>query len=210
MMKKRLIDAYKAALLDDVVVFDLETTGLFPSSDDIIQVAAVRILNGHIRRADSFFSYVKAKTPLDPFIVGLTGITDRRLKSAPPAPTVLREFSHYCGDSLLVAHNGHRFDIPFLENACVRFRLPTRRATYFDSIALSRAVWRERGRLSHSLDSVLSRLRVRRGTLRRHDARGDVSMLAECVVKMCARLKTAEGLDSVPLHESCLPRVVQK
>lgn len=209
-MKKRLIDAYKAGLLDDIVVFDLETTGLSPGSDDIIQVAAVRVQNGRIRRRDSFFSYVKVRRPLDPFIVALTGITERHLSNAPAAPAVLRDFSRYCGDSVLVAHNGHRFDIPFLERACARFRLLTRQTTYFDSIALSRAVWRGSGRLSHGLDSVLSRLRVSRGARRRHDARGDVSILAECVLKMWARLKTAEELLSVPLHECRLPRVVHE
>ncbi len=209
-MRKQFIDANKAALLEDVVVFDLETTGLSPGSDDIIQIAAVRILNGRIRRSDSFFSYVKTRGPLDPFIVELTGITDRRLKNASAAAAVLREFSYYCGDSVLVAHNGHRFDIPFLEHTCARFRLATRQARYFDSIALSRAVWRQRGGISHALDSVRSRLRVRTGSRQRHDARGDVSILAECVLKMCARLKTAEELGSVPLHECRLPSVAQK
>src|SRR6266699_1906643 len=169
-------------LLRDLVVFDLETTGLSPSYDEIIQVAAVRVFDGVIRAKDSFFSYVKPQYAIDPFITELTGITNRHVRHAPTALEGLRQFSEYCDNSLLVAHNGHIFDIPFLGRVWAVERCRIRQARYIDSLHLSWRLWGRSKGTSHGLDRVIARLRVRVSGARRHDARGDVMLLARCVV----------------------------
>lgn len=194
-------------ILENLVVFDLETTGLSPQFDEIIQVAGVRVVDGRIRPEDTFFSYVRPKHAIDPFITDLTGISNRHVRNAPPPGDVLREFSEYCGNSLLVAHNGHRFDIPFLERTRSSCRLRGRKASYIDSMHLSWAVWgRPRG-VSHGLDSVVARLRVRSRGQRRHDARGDVVLLAQCVVRLVSRLRESEADAGVNVYACALPEV---
>jgi len=103
--------------LSNVVVFDLETTGLSPSNDEIIQIAAVKIGGGKVLANDSFFSYVRPTRRISSFITDLTGITDDDVEDAPPSLDALKQFAAFCGDSLLVAHNGHAFDIPFIRSS---------------------------------------------------------------------------------------------
>ena len=175
-------------LLADSVVFDLETTGLSPSDDEIIQIAAVRIRDGRVTPRDRFFSYVKPRRRIDSYITYLTGITNDHVRGAPRAFDILRQFTCFCGNSLLIGHNARAFDVPFLRSACSKRRAVLRDLQYVDSMHLSWLLWgREQG-VSHSLDEVVSRLRVRRQGARRHDARGDVKLLAECVLMLTERL----------------------
>ncbi len=177
-----------AKLLSNVVVFDLETTGLSPSDDEIIQIAAVRIERGTIRSMDRFFSFVKPNRSIESFITSLTGITNDHVKTAPDALLAFKQFSVFCSDSLLIAHNGHAFDVPFIRSACGSSLANSREFRYIDSMHLSWLTWgRERYR-SHSLDAVVSRLQIKSGHVRRHDARGDVTLLAQCVVRLVERL----------------------
>ena len=67
--------------LDSYVALDLETTGLDPSSEQIIEIGAVRFKNGEVE--NSFQTLLHCDKALDPFIVGLTGIKDSDLKRAP-------------------------------------------------------------------------------------------------------------------------------
>ncbi len=191
--------------LSNVVVFDLETTGLSPSSDEIIQIAAVRINGGKVLANDSFFSYVRPTRRISSFITDLTGITDDEVEDAPPALDALKQFAAFCGDSLLIAHNGHAFDIPFIRSACDRRRLPVREARYVDSMHLSWLVWGRDAGLSHSLDAVLSRLRVGTGGVRRHDARGDVTILAKCYLKLVDHLGRAGWPQHPKIYTCALP-----
>lgn len=176
-------------LLSNVVVFDLETTGLSPSDDEIIQIAAVRIERGTICTTDRFISYVKPNRSIASFITSLTGITNEHVKTASDVISTLKKFSAFCGDALLIAHNGHAFDIRFIRSACSSSMSSVREFRYFDSMHLSWLAWgRERYR-SHSLDAVVSRLQIGTGRIRRHDAQGDITLLAQCVVRLVERLE---------------------
>lgn len=191
--------------LKELVVFDLETTGLSPSDDEIIQIAASRIVDGRIDSDGGFFSYVKPRHRIDSFITNYTGITDEDVRDAPGPLEVLEEFSVYCGDALLVAHNGHTFDIPFLRQVCRRRRCSVRDARYIDSMHLSWRVWGRARGMSHGLDSVVSRLRVRTAGVKRHDARGDVALLARCVVGLLERLERVADPGRVLVYPCVLP-----
>ncbi len=191
--------------LRELVIFDLETTGLSPSDDEIIQIAASRIVDGRIDSDDGFFSYVRPRQRIDPFITSYTGITNEDVRDAPGPLEVLEEFSLYCGDALLVAHNGHRFDIPFLRQVCRRRRCSVRDTNYIDSMHLSWRVWGRARGMSHRLDSVVSRLRVRAAGVRRHDARGDVALLSRCVVGLLKRLERAADPGKVNVYPCVLP-----
>lgn len=191
--------------LADLVVFDLETTGLSPSGDEIIQIAATRVRDGRVVVGDEFFSYVKPSGPISAFITSYTGVTDDDVKDAPREWEVLSAFSRYSGDSVLVAHNGHSFDMNFLRSACAQNVQPSREVEYVDSMHLSWAVWGRRGGCRHGLDEVASRLRVGAPTARRHDARGDVEMTAQCVVQLLAMLREAAQVRPVKVYVGALP-----
>src|SRR5262249_16962971 len=155
--------------------------GLSPEADEIIQIAAIRIRDGRVRQDDAFSTYVRPHLRIDSFITYLTGITNRQVRHAPQLMTVLKTFSDYCENSLLLGNNIHRFDGPFLRSACQRLT-SGRRLRYIDSMHLSWLIWGRAAGVSHSLDEVIRRLRVRRRGLRRHDARGDVVLLAHCIL----------------------------
>jgi len=194
-----------AALLRSLVVFDLETTGLYPGDDEIIQIAALRLVDGAIRRDDALFSYVNPGRSIDPFITGYTGITDRDVAGAPGPKEAVNAFSKFCNTSLLVAHNGHAFDIPFLHRATRRARRGLRPVSYIDSMHISWQIWGRGRGISHSLDNVVSRLRVPSGDVRRHDARGDVLLLARCVVALLEQMKRARRAFRLSVYRSHLP-----
>jgi DNA polymerase-3 subunit epsilon len=96
----------------ELVVFDLETTGLSAARDHICEVGAVRVQA--LEPVESFQSLVNPRVALPDPIARLTGLRDQELRGAPPISTVLGRFLTFAGDSLLVAHNA-RFDQRFLE-----------------------------------------------------------------------------------------------
>lgn len=195
--------------LSDWVVFDLETTGLSPHMDSIIQIAAVRMRGGRVVAGEVFSSFVDPMRPIPTWITQYTGIRNSDVKGAPPAGRALVEFSRFVGQSTLVAHNGHRFDMKFLAAGCQKEQLMTRPVAYHDSLGLSWEVWGRRG-LRHGLDAVLSRLELMDPGIRRHDARGDVELLARAIESMCDRLRNdgkSEALGALRRYEGCLPQV---
>ncbi len=187
----------------DLVIFDLETTGLSPYTNDIIQIAGIRISRGRILRSESFSTFVNPGHSISAFITNLTGITDAHVRSAPDIASALGDFSRFAGEDVLVAHNGHRFDMPFIREACSRGGLPTRPVRYTDSIYLSKRVWQ--GSRGHGLDAVLARLGMGANGLRRHDARGDVGLLAEAVVRMWRTLTADCAELPAPTFPGILP-----
>ena len=170
----------------DLVVFDLETTGLSPYSHEIIQIAAVRMRAGRICEDESFATFVKPFGRISSFISSYTGITNAHVRDAPCAAEALRAFSEFAGDAVLIAHNGQRFDMPFIRESCARAQLSVRPVRFIDSMAFSRKLWGGRG--GHGLDAVMARLQLRANGARRHDARGDVAILAEAVRRMWDQL----------------------
>lgn len=169
-----------------LVIFDLETTGLVPARHEIIQIAGVRMRAGRILAEESFATFVKPVHPIPADISSYTGITRAQVATAPRVAEALVAFSRFVGDATLVAHNGARFDMPFIRAGCERHALPVRPVGFIDSMSFSRKLWGGRG--GHGLDRVMSRLQLSVPDARRHDARGDVQILAEAVRLMWSQL----------------------
>ena len=190
--------------LKEVIVFDLETTGLSPRENEIIQIAASKLIGGRLSRKHRFFTYVKPRRPIPPEITDLTGISREDVKKAPRIEDALVAFSDFCGDATLVAHNGHTFDFPFLRTACKRVGCRTRQVLYFDTLHLSRRIWPRPG-ARHSLDVLMKRCKVSIRGVRRHDGRGDVSLLAKCIQRMLGHITHDKQECQVKLYEGVLP-----
>lgn len=190
----------------DLVIFDLETTGLSPYSEEIIQIAAVKMSGGRILEEAAFSTYVNPGRRISSFITSYTGITNDQVRDAPSPAAALAAFSHFAGEGTLIAHNGRRFDLPFIRESCARHGLGTREVGFVDSMAFSRKLWGGRG--GHGLDAVMQRLSLRSNGLRRHDARGDVAILAEAVRRMWAALTPDFSLCPVPCGSGVLAQSI--
>ncbi len=94
------------------VALDLETTGLDAREHEIIEIAAVRFENG--RPVDAWQTLVRPRHPIPAHITRITGIHDGMVADAPPIHQVVRELEAFVGHALLVGHNLHHFDLPFL------------------------------------------------------------------------------------------------
>ena len=95
------------------VVFDIETTGLKAEHADIIEIGAVKIVDGRI--VDRFQTFVNDGVVIPSNITALTGITNDMLRGAPPLRQVLNSFKRFCEGCCLVAHNA-RFDVGFIHH----------------------------------------------------------------------------------------------
>lgn len=197
-------DCFRAG--ETFVIYDLETTGLSPDTDEVIQIAAVRLHAGCLCLEETFSSFARPGFRIPAFIEDLTGIGDRDVRSAPRPGEVLCQFAAWAGDATLIAHNGRRFDSKFLEATCRRDGLPLREVESIDSIQMSKMLFGRTRGTGHSLDLVKSRLGLRESTLRRHDARGDVDILGRAVAEMHSRLGLDVAFNGVPRHAAVLPR----
>lgn len=101
---------------DTYVIIDIETTGLYSRYDKIIEICALKIIDGAIE--DSFSSLVNPQIQIDEFIEQLTGISNEMVQNAPSIENVLPVFLSFVGNQIVVGHNIH-FDINFLYDASV-------------------------------------------------------------------------------------------
>jgi DNA polymerase-3 subunit epsilon len=119
----------------DLVVVDVETTGLVPAQATIIEIGAVRLSGAQV--TGEFFSLVNPATPVPPDITDLTGITDAMVARAPAAGAALGAFLAFARGAVLVAHNAP-FDLAFLTSGCAAAGLPWPPAAVLDTAVLAR------------------------------------------------------------------------
>jgi DNA polymerase-3 subunit epsilon len=119
----------------DVVVVDVETTGLVPDQATIIEIGAVRLSGGQV--TGEFFSLVNPATPIPPDITELTGITDAMVARAPSAAAALGAFLAFARGAVLAAHNAP-FDLAFLTSGGQAAGLAWPPAAVLDTAVLAR------------------------------------------------------------------------
>lgn len=115
--------------------FDTETTGLSSSSDNIIEIGAVKFDKGGI--ISKFGSFVKISFPLPAQITKITGISDEMLRDAPEIGKVMADFCEFSRDTILVAHNA-MFDWNFVERELARLSLPRIKNKIIDTLDAAR------------------------------------------------------------------------
>lgn len=107
-------------MISSYVSIDLETTGLNPKSDKIIEIGAVRVVDG--KPTERFSTFVNPGRKLEKRIVELTGIHDEDLQDAPTIEEVWPSLVEFLGDSILLGHS-ILFDYSFLKKAAVNQKL---------------------------------------------------------------------------------------
>ncbi|MCE6958245.1 3'-5' exonuclease [Cereibacter sphaeroides] len=167
------------------VVFDTETTGLMPSQDEIVQIAAVRIVNGRRVEGEVFDTLVNPRRPIPPTSTEVHGITDAMVADAPDIVEVGRAFHKFAEGAVLVAHNAP-FDMEFLRRAepymSRRFDNPI-----LDTVLLSAVLFGQAE--VHSLDALTHRLGITIPEEARHTAIGDTVATAEAFLKLLPMLQ---------------------
>ena len=123
--------------VEDYVVFDLETTGVYCNSDQVIEISAVKVKGGKV--VDEYTTLVNPGIPISPGASAVNGITDDMVADAPPFEEAFAGFLEFAGDSILVGHNIQSFDLKFLYRDARKFWKKTLDNDYIDTLYMARA-----------------------------------------------------------------------
>lgn len=121
--------------VDDYVVFDIETSGLSPSNDKIIEIGAVKYKNN--KKVDEFNYLINPKIKLEKIITEVTGITDDDLVNAPTVEEVLPKFLKFIDNYTIIGHNVS-FDCDFINYNAKKLHLNELKNDVIDTLFLSR------------------------------------------------------------------------
>lgn len=157
-----------------IVVLDFETTGLNTRTSRIIEIGAVRLVDGAIE--DSFSTLVNPGMPLPSVITDITGITDQMLLDQPTIQTAMGKLLDFIGDSPIAAHNVS-FDAAILQQELARQQL-THRSPQLDTLAFAQKLYPDLKRFR--LSAVCRHLGVSLRNAHRavHDATATAQILA--------------------------------
>lgn len=182
-------------LSGEFISFDIETTGLSPTTDRITEIGAVRIVNGEVQ--DSFDTFVNPERSIPAKITDLTGITNAMVKDAPSERDALDKFFQFCGeDAVLIAHNAD-FDTSFIRVASGRngFEFTN---TYIDTVPICRSLLK--GIKNVKLDTVAKYLKL--DPFNHHRACDDAAVLGQIFLRLIQQLqedtsaKTVQDINS--------------
>lgn len=158
------------------VVFDLETTGLNTENDEIIEIAAIKIVDGQF--TEKFSTFVKPENSIPKRITEITHIDDETVADAPKLSEVIPDFYRFVKDCTLVGHNISTFDIPLLnaQSAKVKYEFDN---NFIDTLVLAK----NKLKLSkYKLGDVCSALNV--NLVGAHRAINDVAANAQVFLKL--------------------------
>ncbi len=142
--------------LNDYTSIDVETTGFSPTTDSIIELAAVRVRNGNI--SEKFSSLVHVDN-LPRKITTLTGITLAMLSDAPEIEEALDEFIKFVGSDIVIGHNV-TFDIGFIHESSLRCFTKPFDNDYVDTYALSRRLLQPGSTPDYKLPTLIDSLNL--------------------------------------------------
>ncbi len=184
---------------DDIIIFDIETTGLSKETERITEIGAVKLRNMEI--VEEFQTFVNPEKEIPFNITELTGITNDMVADAPSEKQALEEFIRFAGDSVLVAHNAD-FDTGFIRIACERQGIDYD-IRYIDTLALCRAALPHLKK--HKLDIVAKEYKL--GDFNHHRAIDDAKMLAAIYQRLIADAGKGRTLEKLGDLNSILGNV---
>lgn len=126
-------------MLKSYIAFDIETTGLNPAENEIIEIGALKVREGKV--ADRFMELVRPLSPVSPSITALTGITNQMVSSARSRYDVISDFLDFCEEDVLIGHNVS-FDYSFIKTNAAAEGLPFEKSG-IDTLKIARKVHKE-------------------------------------------------------------------
>jgi DNA polymerase III epsilon subunit family exonuclease len=163
---------------ENYVVFDLETTGLSPNTEEIIEISGIRV-RGH-KIQEEFSTLVNPGRPIPPAATAINGITDQMVQAAPSPAAALEQFLDFAGKDILVGHNIHTFDMLFLTQGALKTLNRKVDNDYVDTLYLARAGLPQLSH--HRLTDVAAYFHLE--TKGAHRALKDCAMNQECYEKL--------------------------
>jgi|GEM_PF-1863152 len=165
-------------LPDSFVVIDFETTGLDSVTDKIIELGAVKYMNGEFK--GEFSTLINPGITITPYITSINGITNAMVKDAPKISEKLPEFVDFLEDLPIVAHNAS-FDMKFLKSNALDFDIEILNP-FIDTLYLCRKLYPDFE--DHKLGTICSNLCIEQDTAHRS--------LADCMSTAKVYLKCRE------------------
>jgi len=175
----------------EFIAFDLETTGIQPKTDAIVEIGAVRFDGAE--PLDTFCTLINPGRPIPPEASAVNGITDEMVAGKPTVENVLTDFAAFCGDLPLVAHNAP-FDFKFLLTAVDTHKAKAPSGAVLDSCALSRVVFP--GMINYKLGTLVQHFEFPPGDF--HRAEIDSVHCGRLFAKIIASLERGGQSASVP------------
>jgi len=124
-------------MTDSYIALDLETTGLNPSSDRILEIGAVKVIDGQIR--ETYETLVNPEMKISARIEELTGITNEMAAGGKDTRTAVTELVAFCGELPLLGHN-ILFDYSFVKRNAVNLKLEFEK-TGIDTLKIARMLF---------------------------------------------------------------------
>lgn len=179
---------------EDYVVFDLETTGINPERDAIIEISAIKVC-GH-KIVEEYTTLVNPQRPIPAGASAINGITDNMVTDAPDIKTAIAGFLAFVENNILVGHNIHTFDINFAYDAAWEFLGHELNNDYVDTLYMAR---RCLPKLSHhKLTDISEYFHIE--TKGAHRALADCIMNQKCYEEMGEILKNTENNEETDLQ----------
>jgi DNA polymerase-3 subunit epsilon len=166
------------------IAFDLETTGTLPGVDRIVEIGAVRFIDGEVEAV--FSTLVDPLRPIPPGASRVNGITDDMVAGKPKIEDLLDPLTEFCGEDLLIAHNAV-FDYGFLNAEYVRHEKRTPRGVVLDSYPMAKKVFP--GLANYKLGTLVQHLGIDAKGF--HRAEADATYCAQLLLKMIGKIVSA-------------------
>lgn len=185
----------KTEYIRDYVVFDLETTGTSCNKDKVVEISAVKVIDGLV--ADEFSTLVNPECSIPFYASRVNGITDDMVEDAPLFKDALKDFLDFAGDMVLVGHNIHTFDLKFIYRDSEAYfgKIPDN--DYIDTLRIARMCLPELDH--HTLSDLASYYGI--STKGAHRALNDCRMNQAVYEKMGKKL--AEKMKNVRKCPKC-------
>jgi DNA polymerase III subunit epsilon len=174
-------------MLHDFTVFDFETTGVNPRTDQVVEMAAVRFVNGQEITRFSTLVRLRPRQYYDVKAQEVNGLTPEHLVHGMDEAAAFRHLRNMVRGSLLVAHNA-LFDLEFFDAALDRFRAPALTESFLCTLTVCRNrkpeghYDPEKKKNSHKLTAMCAAYDVPLGNA--HRALDDVLMTADLVRRL--------------------------
>lgn len=162
----------------DYVVFDLETTGLSPTEDEIIEISGLRVRDHEV--VEEFSTLVNPGMPIPYAATCVNGITDSMVHGAPDIAKALTDFFEFIDKDLLVGHNIHTFDTNFIYDSAMRHLGRGMQNDYIDTLYMSKSCLPKLKH--HKLTDVAAHFEI--ATEGAHRALNDCRMNQMCYEKL--------------------------
>ncbi|NKB51588.1 MAG: DNA polymerase III subunit epsilon [Rhizobiaceae bacterium] len=175
------------------IIFDTETTGLYPDSGDrIIEIGAIELVN-RFPTGEMFHEYIHpGDREIHPDAERIHGISLEKLKGKPSFEEILPKFQDFFSEGTLIAHNA-KFDVGFFDAELARLKQsPIDTTRVVDTLAIAR---RKFPGARNSLDALCDRFGISRASRTLHGALLDSELLADVYIELTGGRQVGMSLE---------------